>query len=413
MPVEKVVVIHMMKNLIDVDFLFPVEPNTHRLEREKGEEPFSEKAIAWLHALSLILSSYPETRLHPDVATFAFFCRKANLMLLKKQYYPGNSLRTGRGLVFHITPKNVPTTFAYSLVCGILSGNANSVKVPSRMLEETGIICRAIQKLGGEKAHQAISSRQALVRYDHQSSATAYFSSICDVRIIWGGDATIDEIRKHRLSPRAFDIAFASRNSLCIINADRYIRNNMPGVIATGFYNDTYLFDQEACTSPNLIVWIGSDENIEIAKSTFWANLHELVKSTYHLQPHAAVDKLTAFYRQTTQSEGLIKTVMPDNLIWRTELRTLPGDFENYHCGGGYFSECKATSLSDLSAIISGKYQTLCYYGFEKQELIDFIALTRPNDIDSIVPIGRTTEFSLTRDGYNLIDTLSSEITVI
>ena len=94
MPVEKVVVMHMMKNLIDVDFLFPVEPNTHRLEREKGEEPFSEKAIAWLHALSLILSSYPETRLHPDVATFAFFCRKANLMLLKKQYYPGNSLRT-------------------------------------------------------------------------------------------------------------------------------------------------------------------------------------------------------------------------------------------------------------------------------------------------------------------------------
>ena len=44
---------------------------------------------------------------------------------------------------------------------------------------------------------------------------------------------------------------------------------NAPEKIAVGFYNDTYLFDQNACTAPHLIIWLGNDENIEIAKEYF------------------------------------------------------------------------------------------------------------------------------------------------
>ena len=402
----------MNKQLADVSFLYPVEPELERLVQQKREEPFSAHAIAWLHALSLILNRDPETKRHPDVATFAFFCRKANVWQLKKLYYPVNSVRLGRGLVFHITPKNVPCTFAYSLASGILSGNANIVKVSSENTEQADIICRATGELGRDKDHQPVSARQMLVRYDRNSSATAYFSSICDVRVIWGSDATIDEVRKNKLPPRAFDLTFASRYSLCVINAGKYLQNNMPRTVASGFYNDTYLFDQEACTSPHLIVWIGSDENIETAKSTFWAQLYELVQSRYRLQPHAAVNKLTTFYHQAVQSEGIKKATMPDNLIWRTGLDALSKGIDQYRCNGGYFSESKASSISELAAIITGPYQTLSYYGIEKEELIDFITREKPDGVDSIVPIGRTTDFSLTRDGYNLIDTLSREITI-
>ena len=37
----------------------------------------------------------------------------------------------------------------------------------------------------------------------------AYFSSICDVRIIWGGNTTIEQIRANKLPPRSFDVTFA------------------------------------------------------------------------------------------------------------------------------------------------------------------------------------------------------------
>jgi Acyl-CoA reductase (LuxC) len=403
----------MKKNLHNIEFLFPKEPDFDSLVQIPREEPFSGNAIAYLHALSLIINKDPRIKNYPDVSTFAFFCRNGNLIQLKKKYYPGNNLRLGRGIVFHITPSNVPVTFAYSLVCGILSGNVNIVKVSSKKSEQADIICNSIMELSKDIKHQTFSSRLALVCYDVQSSATAYFSSICDVRIIWGSDATIEEIRKNNLPPRAFDVTFAFRYSLCIINADKYINEKSPEQVASGFYNDTYLFDQNSCTSPHLIVWLGADENVETAKRIFWNNLYDLVKARYILQPHSVVDKLTTFYYQAVQSEGIKKADMPDNLIWRVELKDLSKDIDKYRCIGGYFSEYKASSLSDLSGIISNKYQTLSYYGIPKEDLINFIDQIKPSGIDRIVPIGKTIDFSLTRDGYNLIDTLSREITLL
>lgn len=403
----------MNDNLNNIQFLFPKELNLDDFIHISGEEPFSDNAIAYLNDLSHILNNDPRSKNYPDIATFAFFCRKANILQLKKKYCPENNLRLGRGIVFHITPSNVPLTFAYSLVSGLLSGNTNIVKVPSKKTEQTDIISSALYKLSKDRKHQTFSARLVLLCYDPESSTTAYFSSICDVRIIWGSDATIGEIRKNTLSPRAFDVTFAFRYSLCVINADIYINEKLPEQVVSGFYNDTYLFDQNACTSPHLIVWLGADENVETAKKIFWNNLYDLVKARYYLQPHTAVDKLTAFYYQAVQSEGIIKTDMPDNLIWRIELKELSKDIDKYRSNGGYFSEYRASSVSELSKIISNKYQTLSYYGIQKEELIKFLAQIKPSGIDRIVPIGKTTDFSLTRDGYNLIETLSREITLL
>ena len=156
-----------------------------------------------------------------------------------------------------------------------------------------------------------------------------------------------------------------------------------------------------------------TDENVETAKRKFWNNVYDLVKARYILQPHSAVDKLTTFYYQAVQSERIKKVDTPDNLIWRTELKDLSKDIDKYRCYGGYFSEYKASSLKELSGIFSRKFQTLSYYGIEKEELIQFITQLKLMGIDRIVPIGKTTGFSLTHDGFNLIDTLSREIELL
>lgn len=407
------VVIPIQKNFNDVEFLFPKEFDIESFIQISPLEPFSEDAVEYLNALSLKLNKDKGVRNYPDVVTFAFFCRKANIHHFKKQYSHENILRLGRGIVFHIAPSNVPVNFAYSLICGLLSGNLNIVRVPSKVFEQVDIICNAIQKLSQEPKYQSFSSRVALVRYDRQSSATAYFSSICDVRIIWGGDKTIEQIRKNNIPPRSFDVTFADRYSLCAINADKYINETAPAKIALGFYNDTYLFDQNACTAPHLIIWLGHNVNVESAKKKFWDNLYELVKSRYHIQPVIAVDKLTSFYYQAAQSEKVKKTITPDNLIWRIELNELSNDIDKYRCTSGYFSEYKASSLFELSKIIDRKYQTLSYYGIEKSDLIEFITQIKPNGIDRIVPIGKTTDFSLTWDGFNLIETLSRRVDLL
>ena len=403
----------MLKNFNDIKFLFPKEIDINNFINIHSLEPFAEESVEFLNTLSQILNKDSRIRSYPDVATFAFFCRKANIIQLKNKYYNEENLRLGRGLIFHIAPSNVPVNFAYSLICGILSGNINIVRVPSKEFEQVEIICYAIQKLSQEQKYKSYSSRLALVRYDHQSDATAYFSSICDVRIIWGGDNTIEDVRKNRLPTRSFDVTFADRYSLCIINADNYISEIAPEKIAIGFYNDTYLFDQNACTAPHLVVWLGTEENVKNAKIIFWNKLYELVKSKYNVQPVIAVDKLTSFFNQSAQLNSVKKINTPDNLIWRITLNELPENIEEFRCLSGYFSEYHATSIFELSKIIDRKYQTLSYYGIDKNDLKKFIDQAKPKGIDRIVPIGKTTDFSLTWDGYNLIETLSRQIEII
>jgi len=403
----------MQNNISDIEFLFPKEFDTDTFIQLSPMEAFSEVSIEYLNALSHELHKEQRTRIYSDVATFSFFCRKANILNLKKKHLRGEFLRLGRGIVFHIAPSNVPVNFAYSLVCGLLSGNLNIIKVPSKEFEQVEIICNVIQKLSQNPKYKSVSSRLALVRYDRKSLSTSYFSSICDIRIIWGGNESIEQIRINKIPTRSFDVTFADRYSLCIINADEYINEKSPDKIANGFYNDTYLFDQNACTSPHLIIWLGSKLNVETAKKIFWDNLYEIVKSRYLVQSIIAVDKLASFYNQATQLDHVKKTFMPDNLIWRIELSNLSNDIDLYRCHSGYFSEYHLTNLSDLSSIINRKYQTLAYYGFEKNVLFDFMNQTKPFGIDRIVPIGKTTDFSLTWDGYDLISLLTRTCEII
>ena len=402
----------MHKSFNEVEFIFPKEIDFEAFAEKSSFEPYSKEVVNYLDALSKELNKDPNIRAYPDVATFGFFCRRANILSLKKKYSADDILRLGRGLLFHIAPSNVAVNFAYSLVSGLLAGNLNVVRVPSKNFEQIDIISKAIERVGKKIEHDFISSRITLVRYDRTSSATSYFSSICDVRVIWGGNETIAQIRENKILPRSFDITFADRYSLCAINADKYIHEKSPNKIAQGFYNDTYLFDQNACTAPHLLIWLGSEDNVNKAKRIFWDSLYEFVKLKYTVQPVIAVDKLTSFYNQSVHMDQVTKTTTPDNLIWRVELPHLLKNIDEYRCSSGYFSEYHAASLSEIKNIIDRKYQTLSYYGISKIELNNFIIHEKPKGIDRIVPIGKTADFSLNWDGFNLIKSLSRIIEV-
>lgn len=404
---------YMQKKFNEVTFLFRAEMEIESFLNQKATEPFSDEACLFLNALSHELTK--DIRTYPEVAALAFFCRKANVLQLKKKYEQGNdSFRLGRGVVFHIAPSNVPLNFAYSLVCGILSGNCNIVRAPSKEFEQVSIVCEALERIQKSGEHTAVANRILITRYNRENRATEYFSSVCDVRIIWGGDATIAEIRKKNIPARAFDVTFSDRFSFCVIDADEYLKEKDIVRIAVGFYNDTYLFDQNACTSPHLIVWLGDKENANRAKEIFWNELHKIVVAKYNeMQPVIAVDKLISFYSQAALSGAISKIATTDNFIWRVQIEELPNDIDTFRCAGGYFTEYHAGSLDELSPIINRTYQTMAYYGVSKEVLTDFIKTNAPSGIDRIVPIGRTAEFSLNWDGFELITTLSRSIDIL
>lgn len=399
----------MQLNFNDTSFLYPQTVDVDMFVKQSALGIFSDAAIEFLNALSQELRAMPSVRSLPDVATFSFFCRKANILNMKTLRNDDSIVRLGRGVVFHIAPSNVPVNFAYTLICGILSGNVNIVRVPSKDFEQVSVIIKAISAIAAKPECQEIAKRILLVRYERQSTATSEFSSLCDVRVIWGGDDTIEQIRKNALPPRSYDITFADRYSLCVINADEYVHETKPEAVAQGFYNDTYLFDQNACTAPHLVVWLGSTDNVAQSQAIFWEQLHGLVKQKYQdVQPVIAVDKLTALYNQAAISGvSVSKSHADDNLLWRVTLDTLPANIDEFRCSSGYFSEYHATALADIARIITRKYQTVAHYGLSVEQLKTFVTDLSPAGVDRYVPIGKTTDFSLVWDGYDLIGMLS------
>ena len=181
--------------------------------------------------------------------------------------------------------------------------------------------------------------------------------------------------------------------------------------LAEAFYNDTYLFDQNACSAPHTIFWL-NESTIEDAKTRFWNAVHEYVSAKYELQAVMSVDKLTAFYRQAVCMDVKAEP-MPDNVVVRTELSELPKNIDDFRCACGYFSEKTISSLDEIAPIVNIKYQSLGYYGFGKEELRDFVIRNRFQGLDRIVPIGETTTFALTWDGYNLIDTFTRRPSIL
>lgn len=401
-------VVILMQPSSNYTLLYPKTINWDNFCAYRPDVPFSDKVIEFLNSLSGALMKDRMSRIYPDAITFAYFCRKANLQKLKAQYVREDELRLGRGVLFHIAPSNVPINFGYSLVAGLLAGNANIVRVSSKEFAQVDLIIKHLLELMATGEYEDVANRIALVRYDRMSDASAYFSSVANVRVIWGGDATIQNIRQNTIPARSFDVCFADRYSIAAIRPSAIIEASEDAMkkLAEAFYNDTYLFDQNACSAPHIIFWVGDNALVEAAKTKFWSAVHDHVAAKYQLLAVMSVDKLTAFYRQAACMD-IKAEQMPDNVVVRTDLKEVPMNIDDFRCACGYFSEKTIENIDDIAPIVTIKYQTLGYYGFEKNILKDFVCKNRFLGLDRVVPIGETTAFALTWDGYNLIDTFS------
>lgn len=373
--------------------------------------PFADEAIDFLNELSKLLMK--KGRGYSDIISFAFWCRRSALAK-EKQRYENIGLRLGRGVVMHSTPSNVPVNFAFSFAAGLIAGNKNLVRLPAKPFPQVEIITEAVNELlaGGYKAMRPYV---VMVKFPPVKAITDAFSSICDTRVIWGGDATIAEIRQSPLPPRANEIAFADRHSLCVIDASAYLAAGDKARIASDFYNDTYFTDQNACTSPRAVVWLAADdETAEKAKAEFWRELYALAKPKYELKPVQAVGKLHA----ACKAAALLREVdikmepEPDALITRLKVNKLTGDLMRFKYNSGFFFEYTARSLDEILPLASLPCQTLLYFGVDTGEIEAFVKKNAPRGIDRAVPIGRSMDFALRWDGYDLVLTMSRVISV-
>lgn len=376
-----------------------MQQNFERVKNLKPMKIFDETVCNFLNELSHQLLTNPQAKIYSDVITFGFWIRRASIKQMKLKY-EGES-RLGRGIIFHIAPSNVAVNFAYSLTVGLLSGNANVIRLPSKYFPQVEIICNAINET--LKNFVELKDYINLIHYAHEKEITDELSKLCDIRVIWGGDETINAIRQSPLKVKATEIVFVDRYSIAIINAENYLKIDDKIKVARDFYNDTYLTDQNACTSPKLIVWLGDE--IESAQNIFYDELQTLVNEEYEFQAVQAVDKLVKFYMMSTNAE--IKLIEPiNNKLTRIEVYDL-SSINNFDFNSGLFLEYKAKSLSEILPICAERMQTISCIGIEIETLKEFVMSNQIKGADRITKVGQTLDFNLNWDGYDLIRTMS------
>ena len=91
-----------------------------------------------------------------------------------------------------------------------------------------------------------------------------------------------------------------------------------------------------------------------------------------------------------------------ENLIYTLNLKSLTSDMDNFRGKGGFFYEFNTSKMNDVAKIINKKYQTLTYFGFNKNFFRDFLFDNSLKGIDRIVPIGKALDIGFIWDGYDL-----------
>lgn len=369
---------------------------------------FNDKAISFLNDISQELLKSEKSRIYPDLSAFAFWCRKANLNKLKDNYSIID--RLGRGLCFHISPSNIPINFAFSYVFSLLAGNSNIVRLPSKSFPQVDFLCEIFNNV--LKKYPEIEKRTAFIKYPVNNEITADFSRIADARMIWGGDVTIASVKCLETKPRCVDITFADRYSVCIIDAEKIQEADDTQLkrLSEDFYNDTYLMDQNACSSPQLILWVNDNDD---ARLKFWAAIYNMASKKYNLQDAVCVDKYTKLCEDAIDFGIVGQVKHDDNLLYRAELSELTPKIEELRGKSGYFYEFSLKNYDELFDVITERFQTITYFGIDAEILRESIITHSLRGVDRIVPIGKAMDISAIWDGHDLVSELSRRVSLI
>lgn len=364
---------------------------------------FSEQVLDFFSKLSNSLLKDKRAKEYQDILSYAFWIRRANIEREKSRHINSEN-RIGRGISFHIAPSNVPINFAVSMTSALLAGNLCVIRVSNKTFAQIDIVCEHINYLLNNECKD-MKRYICIVRYEHNDEINQMLSDMCDIRIVWGGNQTIEKIRKASLPPRAIEMAFADRYSLSVINADRYLKSDKDK-LAKDFYTDTYYTDQNACSSPRVVVWLGDSQKIDKARNEFWSKLEKLVIDDYDMKQIFVIDKYDSFCNLASKYDG-VTLVSDNNLVTRVEVDKLSPEIMNYKNGGGYFFEYIAHNLIEVVDMLEKTCQTISYYGINADELKKIVIEYGVRGVDRIVPIGKTMELQFVWDGYDMIETMS------
>ncbi len=434
----------------------------------RPEAAFAENTLDFLAAVSDKIRRLPRNQAGEELKSLGFWLRRPHLLEMKILAFGAAEKKTaeqktaehpedleigrqGVGLTFHIAPSNVPLMFFYSGALALLAGNSCLIRLSERCAPVDLQLCELIDEVLQEERFADMRTRLAVVSYDrNRSDLTERFSLSCDARVIWGGDQTVDTIRRIPLNPAAVELTFPNRTSMAVLDADAVaaLSEEELRVLAVRFYNDTFAMDQNACSCPRIVFWKEScreacqmmeterQENSacgagRIAAGKFWDAVAEEAKVRYALSESVVSRKYGQLWElacagaegssdgvagedtesaaeKEPQSGNQIRRIRRwDNWLYVLELAGKPDSGLQLDNSLGIFWEYHMKNPDDWKEIVTEKMQTMTTFGIPEAELWDCVRQNRLKGIYRIVPVGQALWMEPVWDGRNIIGQLS------
>ena len=244
---------------------------------------------------------------------------------------------------------------------------------------------------------------------------TEGLSKACQVRVIWGGDATVTRLRSVPLAPNATEVVFADRFSVCMIDAQAVLNLDETGrqALAHNFYNDAFWFDQMACSSPRLIMWHGDDNTTTKAQAQFWSDLESyLNKRAWAVEPSTNIGRMTAACALAARGQATSASGFTCAAPSRTTIDRIDESMRESHPGGGMFLELRIDDIAQALTQLSPRDQTLSIFGISHDELLPALRSSQTRGVDRIVPVGEALAFGPVWDGYDLLEQFTRRVAV-
>jgi hypothetical protein len=378
--------------------------------------PFDPLVIDFIDAVSKAVLLDDVMRHMPEMAAVAHWMRKGHTSELFAAFKErrGGRLWLARGIAVHFAPSNVDSIFLYSWFLSMLAGNANVVRLSQRRGEQVGLLLEKINLILEQERFHPIRRRSMVLAYDHEDEITEQLSQCCHVRVIWGGDESVRRLRAIPMNTLGKEIVFANRFSVAVISAGEIVSrpDDQFSRLVERFCNDSYWFDQMACSSPRLVVWVGDESTCDQAKSLFWHRVQKEVAGRSLQYPEIiGVNKLVTAY--VSAGLGLADQIEPSPTGLVSRIHLVPGadpQFRNLECGGGFFFETEISELKLLPPLLTARDQTLSYFGFRQEDFRELSLSLPTRAVDRIVPIGSALNFGVVWDGNDLLQSFSREI---
>jgi hypothetical protein len=330
--------------------------------------------------------------------------------------WPGTEMRCQpRGTSCHWLPNNVPVMSFFSLMLAVLSKNSSILKVSeinrpvlTTVLEK--LLGMRIERQGRKIEGATIVRSVCMISFDSSNAADNVMLSLAaDVKLAWGSGEAVRAVAALPQKETCDTIIFGPKYSLAVFDQAFLARKGL-GDVLRKLAQDAVLFDQTACSSPQVVVLergaISAREFAEMLARAF-EGLSPRLRRT-QMEERLCLEVINA--RGTYMLSEDRDLIMPKDLGWTILMdkeRGLPEPVQ----GRCVFLR-EVSDLNDVIAHMTRKVQTIALCIHDRQRAKEFANNASAAGVDRFVMPGEMHDFSLPWDGLMPLNRMVRWVTI-